>query len=99
MIDKWTGEGNNKAFQLPASKLAIINSRLAFLKFPAKMLRILPKDIDKKLKAFDLENILYYGVVAFQGILPDAQFSNLKVSSQIMLLSIAKICTSTMCTC
>lgn len=61
----------------------ILNQRLKTLKFPSKLLRVMP-DITKPLKSIDLENLLYYGFIFFEGLLPDAEFANLQLLSLII---------------
>lgn len=79
LLCHWMG-GRSSPGSLDASKL---NRRLKRLKFPSKILRIMP-DITRPLKSSELENLLYYGVVLFQDLLPEREFNHFKLLSFII---------------
>lgn len=71
---------------LSADDLQMIDTRLASIKFPdhshnKKMLQFSTK---KQLKARDYENLLFYGWVAFDGIVEDTKLLNFKQLAYIL---------------
>ena len=85
MLDNWLGKRTDKSRALKDSSIALLNSRLAKLKFPSNLLRRVPEVNDpKKFKAVDFENMLFYGVVCFEGVLPSDEFENFKLLSLII---------------
>lgn len=79
LLDYWLGSRSaSRVLDVQA-----LNKRITRLKFPSKLLRTMP-DIAASLKSIDLENILYYGVVFFDGLLSQQQFQNFKLLSLII---------------
>lgn len=79
LIDFWLGLRSTEE----VLNSEILNRRLKRLKFPSKFLRVMP-DITKPLKSIELENLLFYGFVLFEGLLPEREFNNFKLLSLII---------------
>ncbi|KAI2810396.1 hypothetical protein BLOT_001557 [Blomia tropicalis] len=84
LVDNWTNKLKaNHDFGLSGNCIDTINRRLSSIKFPINVLRIMP-DITSKLKSIEYEIILYYAIVAFDGILPNREYNLFKILSFIV---------------
>ena len=84
MPDNWNGKlRTDKLFVLTEESINLVNSNLASIKFPTNIIKRMP-NITSKLKSIELENLLYYGVVAFEGIFPHKEFELFKILSFII---------------
>ena len=93
MIDCWLGKVNKVPKHLNASQLKIIDARLDSIKFPSQKCRKLPFLLsNKKWKAFDFENFLYYGSFSLAGILdPSLIYHFSQLARVLSLLNKRKI--------
>lgn len=84
MLDCLTGTESRSKRKLNKDQIELINNRLKLIKFPAKCLRQMPSDITTKLKAFEIENLLFYGIIIFSDILKKEEFQLFSLLSYII---------------
>lgn len=84
MLDNWLGTDKRSSSCLDKDSIQLLNNQLKLIRFPTKVLRQIPPKLSVKLKAMELENVLFYGFVLFENILPADEFELLKLLAYIL---------------
>lgn len=81
-------------YKINKADIEVLNSRLANIKFPEGALRRMPQfdpeHRDAALKAFEYENVLFYGWICFEGLLETERFNNFKSLAYVISMLSAR---------